>query len=115
MPLTGKTPVNSWNIIGWLLLALFIGLPLVKIILAFFGRCLLWLVQKDIRTTPKKWDRWQSIWGGPVYRINDVHIREAPSYDSVVVSTDPNNMGGWHEPMPRWIAMVRRNKLVKVN
>lgn len=107
--------MSSWDIIGWILLALFIGLPLVKIILAFFGRCLLWLAQKDDRTFPQKWDRWQSIWGGPVYHINDVHVREAPAFHTVVWSTDPNNMGGIHERIDRWVAMVHRYKLVKVN
>lgn len=107
--------MSSWDIIGWILLVLFIGLPLLATILRFCERALLWTVQKDARTTPQKYDRWQSIWGGTVYRITDVIIREAPSFDTVVVSTDPNNLGGWHEPMPRWIKLVRDRKLVRIS
>ena len=107
--------MSSWDIIGWILLAMFIGFPLLGTLLKFFGRVLLWFVQKDDRINPHKYDRWQSIWGGPVYRITDVHIREAPAFDTVVWSTDPNNMGGCHDRMSEWIDLVRRRKLVKVN
>lgn len=107
--------MSSWNIIGWILLAMFIGFPILATLLKFIGRVLLWFLQKDIRTTPRKYDRWQSIWGGPVYRINAVNIREAPAYDTIMVSTDPNNMGGWHERVQDWLKLVHRRKMVKVN
>lgn len=106
---------DSWNIIGWLLLAGFVGLPILGKLLQIAGRAVLWTTQKDDRINPRKYDRWQSIWGGPVYRVNDVFVGHSPASQRLVVSTDPNNMGGFHESMSSWLKLVHRHKLVRIN
>lgn len=107
--------MDSWNIIGWLLLALFIGLPIFGWLLRTASGIFLWLSQAEERNQPRKYDRWQSIWGGTVYRINDVWVGHSPASYRLMVSTDPNNMGGFHESMSDWLKLVHRHKLVKIN
>lgn len=102
--------MDPWHIIGWLLLALFVGWPILRWVIRVVCGWLLWFGQKsDRQRPPERYDSWRGVWGGPTYRVNDVRG------SSSVVSTVANNLGGVHYSFDQWQRLVRDRRLVKVN
>lgn len=100
--------MDPWRLIGWAIIVAVVGLPLLGWLLQRIGRGLLWLAQREDRKQPPKlYDRWTPIWGGPVYRITQA--------EPIVISTDPNNLGGFYTSRSEWNRMVERLKLVRIS
>lgn len=103
--------MDPWHIIGWLLLAVFIGWPILAWVIRFTCGWLLWFGQRaDRERMPKRYDTWRSVWGGPNYRINDVWVN-----DTLVVSTVANNLGGVHYSYDSWRRLVLQRRLVRID
>lgn len=99
--------MKPWDIIGWGILFVLIGLPILGWLLQRIGRALLWMTQGDLRKRgPERYDRWVPLWGGPTYYVNG----DRP----IMVSTNANNLGGFYYSDSEWRETVRRHKLVRL-
>lgn len=99
--------IDPWTIIGWGFLFLFVGLPIGGWLMQRLGRAIMYATQaEDRRAGPKKYQSWAPLWGGVTYRVN--------GDNPIMVSTDPNNMGGWHMTRVEWDRLVAHRKLVRL-
>ncbi len=102
--------MDPWKIIGWGLLFLFVGWPILRWLISSLCGVIIYIAQRRERRERlvERYDSYRSIWGGSTYRVNNVFG------DMLVVSSDPNNLGGFHISRPAWAEQVRRGKLVRI-
>lgn len=103
--------MSSWNLIGWGIIVCLVLIFIVGPLLRITARWLLWFGQKAEREAglPLKYSRWVGVWGGPVYRVNDMNGHSA------VISTVANNLGGVYTSADQWSKLVRSRRLVRID